>query len=138
MVSHCDLIFIFLMTNLKKNLMFLLAIWVSFFVRVLFKCLVHYKNRLLVFYYGFTVLSYSVKYMHWNIFFKCKVYIFTFLMLCFTFSPTQWTWILVNSRSWWWTERPGLLQSMASQSQHDWVTELNWTDLNVVFDEQRL
>ena len=64
MVSHRDLIFIFLMTNLKKNLMFLLAIWVFSFVRVLFKCLVYYKNRLLVFYYGFTVLSYSVKYMH--------------------------------------------------------------------------
>ena len=33
--------------------------------------------------------------------------------------------------SWWWTERPGLLQSMGSQRKgHDWVTELNWTDLS--------
>ena len=42
-------------------------------------------------------------------------------------SPTQWTW--VNSRSWWWTGRPGVLQSMRSQRiGHDWVTVLNWTD----------
>ena len=35
----------------------------------------------------------------------------------------------VNSRSWWWTGRPGVLQSMGSQRvRHDWVTELNWTD----------
>ena len=43
-------------------------------------------------------------------------------------SPTQWTWIWVNSRSWWWTGRPGVLQSMGSQRvRHDWATELNWT-----------
>ena len=39
--------------------------------------------------------------------------------------PTQWTWIWVNSGSWWWTGRPGVLQSMGSQRVgHDWVTEL--------------
>ena len=39
-------------------------------------------------------------------------------------SPTQWTW--VNSRSWRWTGRPGVLQSMGSQRVgHDWVTKLN-------------
>ena len=33
----------------------------------------------------------------------------------------------VNSRSWWWTGRPGVLQSVGSQRvRHDWVTELNW------------
>ena len=32
-------------------------------------------------------------------------------------SPTQWTWVWVNSWSWWWTGRPGVLQSMGSQSQ---------------------
>ena len=43
-------------------------------------------------------------------------------------SPTQWTWVWVNSRSWWWTGRPGMLQSMGSQRvRHDWVTELEWT-----------
>ena len=42
-------------------------------------------------------------------------------------SPTQWTWIWVDSGSWWWTGRPGVLQSMGSQRVgHDWVTELNW------------
>ena len=41
-------------------------------------------------------------------------------------SLTQWTWVWVNSRSWWWTEKPGVLQSMGSQRvRHDWVTELN-------------
>ena len=27
-------------------------------------------------------------------------------------SPTWWTWVWVNSRSWWWTGRPGVLQFM--------------------------
>ena len=44
-------------------------------------------------------------------------------------SLTQWTWVWVISRSWWWTGRPGLLQSMRSQRVgHDWVTGLNWTE----------
>ena len=42
-------------------------------------------------------------------------------------SPTQWTWVWVNSGSWWWTGRPGVLQSMRLQRVgHDWATELNW------------
>ena len=42
-------------------------------------------------------------------------------------SLTQWTWVWVNSRSWWWTGRPGVLQFMGSQRVgHDWATELNW------------
>ena len=42
-------------------------------------------------------------------------------------SPTQWTWVWVNFRSWWWTGRPGVLQSMGLQRVgHNWVTELNW------------
>ena len=46
-------------------------------------------------------------------------------------SPTQWTWVCVNSRSWWWTGRPGVLQFMGSQRvRHNWATELNWTELN--------
>ena len=45
-------------------------------------------------------------------------------------SPTQWTWVWVNSRIWWWTGRPGMLQSMGSQRvRHDWSTGLNWTEL---------
>ena len=42
-------------------------------------------------------------------------------------SLTGWTWAWVNSRSWWWTGKSGILQSMGSQRVgHDWVTELNW------------
>ena len=42
-------------------------------------------------------------------------------------SLTWWPWVWVSSRSWWWTGRPGVLQSMGSQRVgHDWVTELNW------------
>ena len=45
-------------------------------------------------------------------------------------SPTQWAWVWVNSRSSWWTGRPGVLQSMRSQRVgHGWVIELNWTEL---------
>ena len=44
-------------------------------------------------------------------------------------SPTQWTWVWVSSKSWWWTGKPGMLQSMGSpRVGHDWATELNWTD----------
>ena len=43
-------------------------------------------------------------------------------------SPMQCTWVWVNSGSWWWTGRPGMLWLMGSQRVgHDWVTELNWT-----------
>ena len=43
-------------------------------------------------------------------------------------SPIQWTWVWVNSRSWWWTGQPSVLQSMGSQRVgHNWVTELNWS-----------
>ena len=42
-------------------------------------------------------------------------------------SPIQWTWVWVNSRSWWWTGKPGVLQSMRSQRVgHDCAIELNW------------
>ena len=42
-------------------------------------------------------------------------------------SLTLWTWVWVNSGSWWWTGRPGMLQSMGLQRVgHSWVTELNW------------
>ena len=39
-------------------------------------------------------------------------------------SPTQWTCFLASSRNWWWTGKPGVLQSMGSQRVgHDWATE---------------
>ena len=44
-------------------------------------------------------------------------------------SPTQWAWVWVNSGSWWWTGRPGRLRFTGSQRvEHDWATELNWTE----------
>ena len=44
-------------------------------------------------------------------------------------SPTQWTWVWVNSGSWWWTGRPGVLQSVGLRRVgHDWVTEMNWIE----------
>ena len=46
--------------------------------------------------------------------------------------PTQWTWAWANSGSWWWTGKPGMLQSMGSQRVgHDWVTEVNWAELSL-------
>ena len=48
-------------------------------------------------------------------------------------SPTRWTWVWVNSGSWWWTGRPGVLQFLGLQRVgHDWATELNWTELCTV------
>ena len=47
-------------------------------------------------------------------------------------SPARWTWVWVNSGSWWWTGRPGVLQFMGSQRVvHDWATEL--TDCLLLF-----
>ena len=44
-------------------------------------------------------------------------------------SLTQWTWVWVNYRSWWWTGRPGVLPFMELQRvRHDWATELNSTE----------
>ena len=44
-------------------------------------------------------------------------------------SSTQWTWVWASSESWWWTGRPGMLQSMGSpRVGHDWATDLNWTE----------
>ena len=48
-------------------------------------------------------------------------------------SLTRWTWVWVNSGSWWWTGRPGVLRCMGSQRvRRYWATELNWTPLHIV------
>jgi len=50
-------------------------------------------------------------------------------------SLTRWMWVWVNSGSWWWTGRPGVLQFMGSQRiRQDWATELNWTDSGLKMD----
>ena len=47
-----------------------------------------------------------------------------------TASLTRWKWVRMNSGRWWWIGKPGILQFMGSQRvRHDWVTELNWTEL---------
>ena len=44
-------------------------------------------------------------------------------------SLTLWTRVWVSSGSWWWTGKPGVLQSMGSQRvAYNWVNELNWTE----------
>ena len=48
-------------------------------------------------------------------------------------SPTRWARVWVNSESWWWTGKPGVLQSMGSQRVgHDWM---KWTELNEAMDQ---
>ena len=54
-------------------------------------------------------------------------------------SLTWWTWVWVGSRSWWWTGKPGVLQSMVSQKVgHNWVTELNWSHYYSFSDYSRM
>ena len=46
-------------------------------------------------------------------------------------SLTRWTWVSVDSGSWWWTGRPGVLRFTGSQRVgHDWATELNGTEID--------
>ena len=53
-------------------------------------------------------------------------------------SLTRWTWVRVNSGSWWWTGRPGVLRFMGSQRvRHDWVTELNWTEFQDIYNHPK-
>ena len=48
-------------------------------------------------------------------------------------SLTRWTRVWVNSGSWWWTGRPGVLWFMREQRVgHDWVTELNYLYNNCI------
>ena len=58
-------------------------------------------------------------------------------------SLTRWTWVWVNSGSWWWTGRPMVLRFMGSQRVgHDWATDLIWLiksqseDLNRYFSKE--
>ena len=49
-------------------------------------------------------------------------------------SLTLWTWVWVNSGSWWWTGKPGMLWSMGHK-ESDTTERLNWTD--VVFQQRK-
>jgi len=49
-------------------------------------------------------------------------------------SLTRCTWVWVNSRSWWWTGRPGMLKFTGlKRVGHDWATELNWTETSILW-----
>ena len=47
-------------------------------------------------------------------------------------SSIQWTWVWVNSGSWWWTGRPGVLWSIGLQS---WTWLSNWNELNMTIGQ---
>ena len=50
----------------------------------------------------------------------------------------QWTWVWVDSGSWWWTGRPGMLRFVGLQKVgHDWAAELNWTESRIVFLQRK-
>ena len=49
-------------------------------------------------------------------------------------SLTWWTWVWVNSGSWWWTGNPGMLQSMGSQKSQTWLSD--WIELNNIFEKR--
>ena len=54
-------------------------------------------------------------------------------------SPTRWAWVWVNSRSWWGTGGPGVLQFMGSQRVgHCWATELKWNELKLLLEKNSL
>ena len=50
-------------------------------------------------------------------------------------SPTRWTWVWVNSRSWWWTGRPGC--DSWGHKESDTTERLNWTELNIKTERKR-
>ena len=52
-------------------------------------------------------------------------------------SPTRWTLVWVNSRSWWWTGRPGICDSWGSR-ESDMTERLNWTELNLYEARRKL
>ena len=43
-------------------------------------------------------------------------------------SLTQWTWVWVSSRSWWWTGKPGVLHIHGVAKSRTWLS--NWTELS--------
>ena len=57
-----------------------------------------------------------------------------FIHHLFYTSPTRWKWVWVNSGSWWWTGRPGVVQFIGLQRVgQEWATELNWTESSITF-----
>ena len=82
----------------------------------------------------FLEINYSVCKGHNDYMTPYIFWLLGFFFLSQMASPTQWTWVWVDSGSWWWTGRPGMLQFLGSQRvrQH-WATELNWTEHRLCF-----
>ena len=58
----------------------------------------------------------------------------TFFFFCLQQHHRLHGWVWTNSGSWWWTEKPGVLQSMGVQRvRHNWATELSWSLWNLVW-----
>ena len=56
----------------------------------------------------------------------------TYLCIYLSIYHWWWTWVWASFGSWWWTGRPGMLQSLGSQTfGHNWEAELNWTDPSI-------
>ena len=54
-------------------------------------------------------------------------------------SPIRWTWVWASSRSWWWTGKPGVLQSIELQRVgHNWVTELTELKIYMIFTDKQI
>ena len=47
---------------------------------------------------------------------------------CYHPNMTQWTWVWVSSRSWWWTGKPGLWQNPGGHKELETTEQLNWTE----------
>ena len=98
-----------------------------------FTLTVHLTCSLSLKYFSFNKIWYTHTKEHlvafslqsFSIFYNELLYIIHWMV-----SPSRWTWVWASSRSWWWTEKPGTLQSMGSQRVGpDWATEMNWTEL---------
>ena len=116
-----------MISNIEHLLMCVMAICIS----SLGKCLFSSYAQFLIGLFGFLMLSY----MSWELTLEKSLMLGKIegkrrrgqqRMKWLDASPTRWTWAWANSRSWWWTGKPGMLQSMGLQRvRHDWV---NWTE----------
>ena len=75
------------------------------------------------------IVSFAVQKLLHLIRLHLLIFVFISIILGGGTSPTQRTWVWVNSWSWWWTGKLGVLQSRGLQRVgHDWVTELKWIE----------
>ena len=92
----------------------------------------------LILYAGFHLII-SQAYAWWQLFLLISFVFISHMLNNFGWdgwmaSLTQLTWVWVNPGSWWWTGRPGMLQSMGLQRVgHDWATEVtDWLTEKII------